>query len=130
MTNTSHTAYFGDASYTFNLPNELVAQLERKSGAGIGAIYQRVISSQFYAIDILEIIRLGLIGGGTAPIVAEQLIDAYARPRPIVESYLLAFDILDARWNGKPDAAADEPVAAATGDMSAAINETMEATGL
>ena len=128
-----HTTYFGDGEKTFALSNEMIIELERKSGAGIGAIYTRVLQAQFYSIDVFEIIRLGLIGGGTKPEAAQNLVDTYARPRPIFESYLLAFDILDARWNGKPEAAPIAPAvlaAAADGDMSAAINESLKESGL
>jgi hypothetical protein len=58
---------------------------------------------QFKLADLVEVIRLGLIGGGTTPERAAQLTGTYARNRPIDELYPLAFDILDARWGGAED---------------------------
>lgn len=101
-----HTAFFGDAIYTFALTDTMIHELQHKTGAFIGALYQRVIASQFHVGDIVEIIRCGLIGGGTAPIDAQRLVDAYAKDRPFAETFPLALDILDARWTGTPD----EPV--------------------
>jgi hypothetical protein len=130
-----HTTYFGDGEKTFALTTEMILELERKTGVGIGTVYSKLASAQFHYGDLMEVIRLGLIGGGTAPVEAQTLVDTYAKPRPIDETFPLALDILDARWSGKPDAPAkplDElrQSAAATGDMSAAINEALAESGL
>jgi hypothetical protein len=117
-----HTAFFGDGEKTFALTNEMIHELERKTGIGIGALYVRVIRQDFHFDDLVEIVRTGLIGGGTPPIDAQGLIDAYAKTRPIVELLPLAFEILDARWTGRTEA-----VAAPQDD---AINETLAEAGL
>jgi hypothetical protein len=146
----NHTAFFGDATYTFALTDTMIHELQNKTGVGIGALYLRVVNSQFHVADLTEVIRLGLIGGGTAPATAQRLIDAYAVNRPFDETFPLALDILDARWTGKPEVpaipqddllAAVTPIvepwqadivdrlygrAAATGDMSAAINDALQ----
>jgi hypothetical protein len=88
----------------------MLIEIERLTGQGIGAIYQRAVAMAFSASDLVEIIRLGLIGGGMAPQQAMQITDTYARNRPLAETYPLALDILDARWNGTP--------APATGDTT------------
>lgn len=121
-----HTAFFGDGEKTFALPAEQILELERKTGTGIGAIYSRTMTGQFQFGEIMEVIRLGLIGGGTSPKEAQALVDAYARPTPIIEAYQLAADILEARWSGKveapaPDTQDDFGQAAASGDLAAAI---------
>jgi len=103
----NHTAYFGDGEKAFALTSEMIIELERKAGSGIGAIYARVLAAQFHFDDLIEVIRLGLIGGGTSPEAAQKLVDTYAKPRPIMETYPLAFDILDWRWNGAPTIAND-----------------------
>ncbi|RVG25037.1 gene transfer agent family protein [Sinorhizobium meliloti] len=140
----SHTAYFGDGEKTFTLTDTVIAELQHKTGLGIGALFLRMSASQFHMADIIEVIRLGLIGGRVNPQEAQRLVDAYAKDRPIDETLPLALDILDARWNGKPEVLAIstglEPLqenigsrlhgAAATGDLSAAINETLKETGL
>ncbi|GGA78031.1 hypothetical protein GCM10011491_01520 [Brucella endophytica] len=116
-----HTAYFGDGEKTFALTTEMIHELERKTGVGIAALYGRFMRQDFHFADMVEIIRTGLIGGGTSPAEAQVLVDTYAKPRPIMEIFPLAFDILDTRWNGKPDQ--DETgQAAASGDLAAAID--------
>ncbi|MDW4548829.1 gene transfer agent family protein [Defluviimonas sp. D31] len=98
----SHTAFFGDRERTFALTDEMIRELERLTGVGIGALYLRAVAMQFAIADIVEVIRLGLIGGGATPEEAQRLTHTYARRRPIAETFPLALDILDARWNGTP----------------------------
>jgi len=106
-----HRAFFGDGEKTFALAAEQIIELERQSGAGIGLIYQHFVSMQFRFADVLEVVRLGLIGGGTSPIRASELIESYAKPTPVAELYALAFDVLDTRWSGRPAlASVDETV--------------------
>lgn len=112
---TKHRAYFGDGEYDFALSFDIIQELQRKTGLGIGALYQRVTASLFYVSDIVEVIRCGLIGGGMAPGTAQQLVDAYAKNRPFAETFPLALDILDARWTGTPDAM-----------MAAAVKDALE----
>lgn len=122
-------AYFGDGEKSFSLTPEMIIELERKTNSAIGAIYSRFMHAQFHFIDIVEIIRLGLIGGGISPTEAETLVEAYAKPRPIMETMPLAFDILDLAWNGVPaepaaKVATDDAVQ--TDDMAVAINDALE----
>lgn len=95
-----HHAFFGTMNFVFALTDPMIAELERLTNTGIGAIYQRVVAGTFNMADLPEIIRLGLIGGGTAPQDATRLTDTYARNRPMAEVFPLALDILDARWSG------------------------------
>lgn len=95
-----HTAFFGDGEQAFALTDDMIAELERITDLGIGALYLRAVNMGFKLGDLVEIIRLGLIGGGTTPERAMRLTDTYARNRPIDELYPLAMDILDARWTG------------------------------
>jgi len=98
-----HVAFFGDGEKSFALTDDMIEELQRKAGIGIGAVYSRVMTGQFQLADIMETIRLGLIGGGASPKDAQALVDAYARPTPIIEAFQLAADILEARWTGKFD---------------------------
>lgn len=95
-----HTAFFGDAEHTFALTDSMITELERITDLGIGALYLRAVNMQFKLVDLVEIIRLSLIGGGANPEQAMQLTNTYGRDRPIAELYPLAMDILDARWGG------------------------------
>jgi hypothetical protein len=99
---TSHTAFFGDAEYTFCITPALVVELESKCGA-IGALCSRMFARHFAQADITETIRLALIGGGTAPKRVAELIASYAADRPLAETYPLAVKILEKLWFGNPD---------------------------
>lgn len=120
-----HVAYFGDGEKTFALTDTMIRELEHKAGVGIGLFYQRVVAAQFFVTDLIETIRLGLIGAGTSPADAQRLVDTYATDRPLAETVPLALDILNARWGGEPiadEAQDDIEQAATTGDLSAAIS--------
>lgn len=90
--------FFGDAERAFNLTAPMIRELERKTGAGIGALTNRVVAREFFHDDIVEIIRLALIGGGTPQREAKTLVDTYAIGRPLYESHNLAIEILNALW--------------------------------
>ncbi|MEW9838082.1 gene transfer agent family protein [Mesorhizobium marinum] len=98
----THVAFFGDAERTFTLTPELVVELERKTGTGIGTLCQRVPEGHFKHADLVEIIRLSLVGGGTSPDEAKSLVDAYVAGRPLLDSYKLAAAILARLWAGEP----------------------------
>lgn len=100
MSTITHKGFLGDAEHEFTLSDAMVLELERLTGAGIGALYQRVTGMTFRGSDISEIIRLGLIGGGMSPQEAMQLVATYVHDRPLGETLPLALDVLDARWSG------------------------------
>lgn len=96
----SHVAFFGDAERTFRLTPELIVELERVTDAGIGSLCKRLFAGQFHHRDVLETIRLALIGGGETPQIAASLIAAYGLNRPLIETYPLAVSILEVAWFG------------------------------
>ena len=96
------TGFFGDAEHRFALTDPMVAELERLTECGVGALYSRIVKQAFKASDLAQIIRLGLIGGGMAPERAAQMVQTYATDRPLGETFPLALDVLDARWFGTP----------------------------
>lgn len=98
----SHTAFFGDGEKTFRLTPPMVLELERTTGVGIGGLSRRVFSSEYRHADLLEIVRLALVGGGTGPKEAAALVGTYAAPAPVVEVHLLALTILEATMFGAP----------------------------
>lgn len=104
MNDTSHSAFFGDSEYQFRLTPALILELETKCGA-IGALCNRIFARQFAQADILETLRLSLVGGGTAPKRAAELIATYAVDRPLVETYPLTAKILEKLWFGQPNEA-------------------------
>jgi hypothetical protein len=94
--------YFGDGEQTFKLTPALIVELETKCGAGIGTICHRVFARQFSQSEISETIRLALIGGGTAPKRASELVATYAADRPLSETHPIAAKILERLWCGAP----------------------------
>jgi hypothetical protein len=107
MTELTHKAFFGDAEYAFRITPELIVELERKTGAGIGGLCRRLFAGDFKHADIIETIRLALIGGGTSPVNADALVAAYAVARPLSEIYPLAVSILEFLWFGSKKGAGD-----------------------
>lgn len=102
MSGTAITMFLGDAEYRFDLPPAQVAELENKTGVGIGLLCHRIFARQFSLTELSEVIRLALIGGGTSPEKAAWLIACYVNGRPIVETYPLAEAVLEARYFGNP----------------------------
>ena len=104
-----HTAFFGDGEKVFSLARpDLILELERKTGHGIGAVFDRISNYRFGLSDILETIRLALIGGGTSPQEAQNLVATYGVNQPIGEIMGLALDILAVRMFGLKEDAGDE----------------------
>ena len=94
------TKFLGDAERAFALTDAMIVELERLRGVGIGVLYQRAVAMQFSLEDLNQTIRLALIGADTNPADAARLTETWATNRPLSETYPLAMDILDARWNG------------------------------
>ena len=100
MSETTHRAFFGDGERTFCLTVDLIPELERQAGCGIGALCRRIMEREFAHGDMLHVIRLALIGGGETPQRAAELVATYAAPRPVHECHLLALGIVSALWFG------------------------------
>lgn len=96
----SHTAFYGDGEKTFALSPELVTELERKTGRGIGGLSRAMFRGDFHLAEITETIRLALIGGGTPPDDAAAIVTTYTAATPIMQSYALAVEILNTRMMG------------------------------
>jgi hypothetical protein len=113
-----HKAFFGDREREFSLTPHLIPELQSQTGRAIGAIIDDIRRLSY--AEIVHTVRLGLIGAGTHPKEAAELVQTYVTAHPLGEVHLLALDILTDLWTGP----AAQPIntAAATGDMSAAIN--------
>lgn len=115
------TVAWGDSpAMTFRLAIAQIAELEEKCGLGIAALHRRVASGDWYARDLVETIRLGLIGGGALPVPALKLVARYVEARPLMESVPVATLILVAALIGVPDdpLAAGETESPPTGSVS------------
>ncbi|WP_054006171.1 gene transfer agent family protein [Cypionkella psychrotolerans] len=96
----THRAFFGDGEHDFTLTDPMLAELEKITGLGAGALYFQMLTLAYPAEYLREIIRLGLIGGGMNPEQAKRLCDAYGVNRPLAETLALAWEIMAARWTG------------------------------
>ena len=96
----SYRAFFGDRERTFTLSDQMLSELERVTGTGIGALWMGLIGQTYSLATLHEIIRLGLIGGGASPEEAARLVATYAHNRPLAEVFPLAFETVNARWVG------------------------------
>lgn len=114
------TLDFGDGSYDFKLSWAACAEIERKSDAGIQAIYERVMAGHSRLVDVAEIIRQGLLGGsgGTVdgqaveckPSIVAALIERYVtgpEACPFIESWNLAATIFHTFMQGYEPAQKD-----------------------
>lgn len=101
----THRAFFGDAEHTFCLTDPMIEELERLTGIGIGALFISLVSNQFHVGNLTAIIRLGLIGAGTDPKRAQELVSTYAANAPFAQVFPLALDIITARWTGAEEVA-------------------------
>lgn len=93
---------FADGSYTFALPLPRIDELQRKTSIGIGGLFARVIkgcaqigsdvvmvpaSAEFYAIDLIETIRQGLIGGNHAIVDGQEIKVSPALAERLIQNY-------------------------------------------
>lgn len=153
--------HFADGVYLFDLKLPQLAELQEKRGVGIFKLYGRVLQGRYlvgddvlglphegeaYAEDMIETIRLGLIGGGrglvdnveipVSALTAKKLVERYCHDAPLREVWATAAAILTARVEGyappKKAEPADEPVIEtepSTSDMSSEIAPSSEPTG-
>lgn len=117
---------FADGEFTFALPLPQISELQEKAGTGIGELGGRLMEgvlprvnaegeleydyvlplAKFHVLDIVETIRLGLIGGGkgvvngeeveVSAVKARQMVDRYVTPpaAPLIEGWKLALAIV------------------------------------
>lgn len=106
------TEDWADGTYAFRLSVKGILELEEKCGAPFGQIFSRLTSGLYAANDVIETIRIGLIGGGLDAATAKKLVDRYALP--IASNYTIARTIILAAMFGFEAAPLGNP-AAATG---------------
>lgn len=90
----------GGKQHKFELTLGNIRDLERVAGAGVGAIWNRIISAEFRIDDLRETIKQGLIGGGLSGLDAEAAVRAFVDKAPIKTYYQLAFDIVKSIVDG------------------------------
>ncbi|MFE0754177.1 gene transfer agent family protein [Inquilinus sp. NPDC058860] len=77
---------WADGTYLFALKLKQIEELQRLCSAGLGEIAQRLlVQRRWYVADIVETIRLGLVGGGLPAVRARELIDTYVEGHPLAD---------------------------------------------
>lgn len=125
--NNRYETKWADGTYSFALNLAQIEELQRQcsitrdaNGVAIpepfGRIYTRVLSGEFYVKDLTETLRLGLIGGGTPPTRAKELIDTYVVGVPFGDytdennNFFVCVQVLKAAMDGvAPKEGKEEP---------------------
>lgn len=94
---------WADGTYAFRLAWGQLAELQEKTDCGPYVVLNRLYSNQWRVEDISNVIRLGLIGGGMAPVDALRRVRAYVEDRPPLENVPAAQAILAAGLVGAPE---------------------------
>ncbi len=111
---------WADGDFTFRLGLSEIEELERKRDLGIFQIATRLAPEvrQARSTDIIEVIRLGLIGGGMKPVDALAKVRKYVDERPLDENrdtaYAIALAGLMRVHSGEPEQPSGEADAAET----------------
>lgn len=140
MPNTSIDLAFADGTYRFALGLAQIQEVQVKCKAGIGAVYARVVQGRltddisighpayaaYHQEDLLETVRQGLIGGGSGlvdgqevkvgALRANELVERYFLPLPLVEQWKLAAAILYAKIEGYEPEGGEDKKKATPGD--------------
>lgn len=94
---------FGDGKHDFQLNIAELEELQELTDAGPEEVLHRVSEGRWRVADIRETIRLGLKGGGMAPLKARAMIDRYAEAGSLMHHKSLVTAILAAALVGAPD---------------------------
>lgn len=94
---------WADGTYAFRLAWGQLVELQEKCDAGPYVVLNRLYGGQWKVEDIANVIRLGLIGGGTKPADALRLTRAYVEAYPPLDNVLIAQAVLAAGLQGAPE---------------------------
>lgn len=94
---------WADGTYAFRLAWGQLVELQEKCDAGPYVVLNRLYGGQWKVEDIANVIRLGLIGGGTKPADALRLTRAYVETYPPLDNVLIAQAVLAAGLQGAPE---------------------------
>ena len=113
---------WGDGQYLFALKGKQIEHLEKVCDAPIGQIAARLFSRMPAYKDVRETVLQGLIGGGTPPVIATQLVTTYLDGQPLdapndpSSPLKTAVAIMQAAWFGVPELVAESGEAPAGSD--------------
>lgn len=118
------TQTWGDGEHRFRLGIGELEELDRLTGAGPEFLLSELEAGRGRARWPHHILRLGLIGGGMAPVEALALVRTYCDERPWLESKPPSVAVLMALLLGMPEDEAD-----ASGEGAAAAENATLADG-
>lgn len=90
------TKDFGPGTYSFRLAYGQWLELQEALNCGPLELYTNMLRQKWRVQWLREIIRIGLLGGGTGAPEALRLVKRYVEDRPIIENVQLALEILAA----------------------------------
>lgn len=122
-----YTGPFGDGPHDFQLRIVELEELQELCDAGPEEIFHRISEGRWRVADVRETIRLGLKGGGMAPLTARAMIDRYAGPGELAGNKHLATCILATALVGAPDE--DEPSGEIQGESDPSPEESSGSHG-
>lgn len=89
--------------HNFLLAIDQMRALQNKCNAGPEFIRMRLLGGQWYVDDVIQPIRLGLIGAGMDPEEARKLVEDHVEGKPLTKSVVVAQVILMASLYGPED---------------------------
>lgn len=89
--------------HSFLLAIEQMRALQDRCDAGPEHIRMRLLTGQWLVDDVIQPIRLGLIGAGMEPEEARKLVKDHVEDKPLTHSVLIAQAILAASLYGPED---------------------------
>ena len=104
--------FFADREYEFGLQIGEVEELQELTGYGPQALWKRAASGEWGAKDLVETIRLGLVGGGMEREKAWRLVDRHVKPGYFAYCAILAETILKLAIWGVEEEPLGEPTPA------------------
>jgi hypothetical protein len=119
------TRFFGDGEHAFAFSLPLLKELESSTGLGTGELFRRVARGEYRIAEIIETIRIALIGGGLPPKRAAELVATYGPPaRPLIEAQVLCVEIVTDLFAGQqePDSTAPATTESEQGTKSESEN--------
>jgi hypothetical protein len=125
----SVTLRWGDGEHVFRLRIGELRELEAKRDAGAFQVCMRLNDGTWRVDDIIETLRLGLIGGGAAAPFALGLVAKYAGPTTYAENAIYARNVLAAALFGVPDDPVGKAPAEAAPTMATPSTGTPEKSG-
>jgi len=117
---------WADGTYAFRLAWGQLVELQEKCDAGPYVVLNRLYGGQWKVEDIANVIRLGLIGGGSKPADALRLTRAYVEAYPPLDNVLIAQAVLAAGLQGAPEEKVGEGEGEAENESTTSPTESSE----